>query len=95
MGNQAGQRRPDNKAGAAVAQGEPMEKEAVGLRRKLNAGRASEDDRRRLIQVFEELERLLLADDKRRQRETLLTEMTKSQLGFLKELERMTREVGE
>ncbi len=71
---------------------EELEREAVDLRKKLNAGRASEAERRRLLEVFAELERLLVADDKRRRRDTLLSEMATSQLGFLKELEKMTRE---
>ncbi len=68
---------------------EELEREAVQLRKKLNAGRASEQERQRLIKVFEELEKLLLADEKRRGRGIVLDEMARSQLGFLKELERM------
>ncbi len=71
---------------------EELEREAVALRKKLNAGRASEEQRQRLLEVFEELERLLVADDKRRRGDRLLSEMATSQLGFLKELEKMTRE---
>ncbi len=71
---------------------EELEQEAVALRKKLNAGRASEEERQRLLEVFEELELLLVADDKRRRGDTLLSEMASSQLGFLKELEKMTRE---
>lgn len=69
-----------------------LEQEAVRLRKRLDAGEASEEERRRLIEVFEELEVRLVADAKRRAGgSVLLQEMAAAQLGFLRELERMAR----
>ncbi|MCP4658272.1 MAG: AAA family ATPase, partial [bacterium] len=68
---------------------EAQEEEARRLREKIEAGEATEADRRQLISLLEELEVLQADDEKRRSQGPLLSELAKAQIGFLRQLDGM------
>ncbi len=67
---------------------EEKEKEVRALREKAEAGEASAEERKTLLRDLEQLQLYLVAEEERRARGPLLSEIAKIQMAFLKDLDK-------
>ncbi len=73
---------------------EAIEEQVRELRQRLEAGEAGAEDRQRLIAALEKLELLVAEDEERRSEGPLLSELSRSQMALLRQLEEMVRNGG-
>jgi len=66
---------------------EGWEREVGTLRWRLSRGRASPDERHRLIGLLDRLQQLHAADEGRKRREVLLSELARVRLAYIRQLE--------
>lgn len=65
---------------------EAMEEEVATLRQKVDAGTATEDERRRVVELLDVLLAVLAKEDERRAGSTMLSEVARLQVAFVKRL---------